>query len=145
MNDQTIKPGVYLCRGCGIGDAISVDALEQIAATDCKIPVCRQHDFLCGEEGRALIDADLADGSVSQPIIAACSPRVMTDRFTFDGAMAVRANLREQVAWSQPAGEEDTQMLADDNLRMAIAQAAQTSATVAAPEGEYSRTILVLG
>jgi len=145
MNDQAMKPGVYLCKGCGIGDAISVDALEQIAATDYKVPVCRQHDMLCGDEGRALIDADLADGSVNQAIIAACSPRVMTDRFTFDGAAAIRANLREQVAWSKPAGEEDTQMLADDYLRMAIAQAAQTSATVAAPEGEYSRTILVLG
>lgn len=149
MNDQAMKPGVYLCKGCGIGDAISVDALMQIAATDYKIPVCRQHDFLCSDEGRALIDTDLADGSVNQPIIAACSPRVMTDRFTFDGTTAIRANLREQVAWSKPAAKEDagddTQMLADDYLRMAIAQAAQTSATVAAPEGEYSRTILVLG
>ena len=145
MNDQAIKPGVYLCSGCGIGDAISVDALEQITASEYKMPVCRQHDFLCSDEGRALIDADLAEGSVNQPIIAACSPRVMTDRFTFDGASAVRANLREQVAWSQPEGAEDTQMLAGDNLRMAIVQAAQTSPTVAAPEGEYSRTILVLG
>jgi quinone-modifying oxidoreductase subunit QmoB len=134
-----------MCRGCGIGDAVSVDALEKIAVSEYKMPVCRQHDFLCGDEGRALIEADLAEGSVNQPIIAACSPRVMTDRFTFDGAAAIRANLREQVAWSQPAGEEDTQMLADDYLRIAITQAAQTSPTVAAPEGEYSRTVLVLG
>jgi len=149
MNEQAMKPGVYLCKGCGIGDAISVDALEQIAANDYKIPVCRQHDFLCGDEGRAMIDADLNDGSVNQPIIAACSPRVMTDRFTYHGATAIRVNLREQVAWSKPGasedGAEDTQMLADDYLRIAIAQAAQTLATVAGPEGEYSRTILVLG
>ncbi len=149
MNDQTMKPGVYLCSGCGIGDAISVDALENIATADYKIPVCRKHDFLCGDEGRALIEADLADGSVNQPIVAACSPRVMTDRFTFDGASVIRANLREQVAWSKPAATkdngEDTQMLADDYLRMAIAQASQTTALAAGPEGEYSRTILVLG
>jgi quinone-modifying oxidoreductase subunit QmoB len=145
MNDQTMNPGVYLCSGCGIGDAVSVDALEQVASNEYKMPVCRQHDFLCGDEGRALIEADLADGSVNQPIIAACSPRVMTDRFTFDGVPAIRANLREQVAWTQAAGEEDTQMLADDYLRMAIAQAAGTLPTVAGPEGEYSRTVLVLG
>ena len=145
MSEQTIKPGVYLCKGCGIGDAVSVDALEQIASSECKVPICRQHDFLCGDEGHALIDADLAEGSVNQAIIAACSPRVMTDRFTFDGVPAIRANLREQVTWTQPAGEEDTQMLADDYLRMSIAQAANTSPTVAAPEGEYSRTVLVLG
>ena len=145
MNEQTMKPGVYLCNGCGIGDAVSVDALEQIASSEYKVPVCRQHDFLCGDGGRALIDADLAEGSVNQAIIAACSPRVMTDRFTFEGVPAIRANLREQVAWNQPAGEEDTQMLADDYLRMAISQAAGTTPTVAAPDGEYSRTMLVLG
>jgi quinone-modifying oxidoreductase subunit QmoB len=145
MNEQAMKPGVYLCNGCGIGDAVSIDALMQIASNEYKVPVCRQHDFLCGDEGRALIDADLAEGSVNQPIIAACSPRVMTDRFTFDGVPAIRANLREQVAWNQPAGEEDTQMLADDYLRMAISQAAATTPTVAAPDGEYSRTVLVLG
>ena len=145
MTDLAKKPGVYLCKGCGIGDAVSVDALEKVASSEFKMPVCRQHDFLCSEEGRALISGDLADGSVNQPIVAACSPRMMTDRFTFDGTAAVRASLREMVAWTHPAGEEDTQMLADDNLRMAIAQASQTSVSVAGPVGEYSRTILVLG
>ncbi len=140
-----MNPGVYICSGCSIGDAVSVDALAQIASDEYKVPLCRQHDFLCGEEGRALIEADLADGSINQPIIAACSPRVMTDNFSFDGVPAIRANLREQVAWSKPAGEEDTQMLAADYLRMAIKQAAQTLPTVAGPEGEYSRTVLVLG
>jgi quinone-modifying oxidoreductase subunit QmoB len=140
-----MKPGVYICSGCGIGDAVAVDALEQIAATEYKVQVCRQHDFLCSDEGRALIAGDLAEGSVDHPVIAACSPRVMSDRFTFDGAAVVRTNLREQVAWSQPAACEDTQMMAADNLRMAIVQAGLTEASVAAPEGEYSRTILVLG
>ncbi len=145
MNNQILNPGVYLCGGCGIGESISLDALEQVAGKEYKVPVCRQHAFLCGDEGRALIEADLAAGNVNQPIVAACSPRVMTDQFTFEGTPAIRANLREQVVWAQPAGEEDTQMLANDYLRMAITQAAGTVPTVAAPEGEYSHTILVLG
>jgi quinone-modifying oxidoreductase subunit QmoB len=145
MSEQAMKPGVYLCNGCGIGAAVSTEALEQVALKECKVTVCRRHDFLCGEEGRALIAADLAEGSISRPVVAACSSRVMTDRFTFDGAQAIRVNLREQVAWSQPAGEEDTQMLADDYLRMGVAQALRTSPSVAGPEGEYSRTVLVLG
>jgi quinone-modifying oxidoreductase subunit QmoB len=145
MNDPAMKPGVYLCSGCGIGAAVSTEALEQVARNECKVTVCRQHDFLCGEEGRALIAADLAEGSISRPVVAACSPRVMTDRFAFNGTPAIRVNLREQVAWSQPAGEEDTQMLADDYLRMGVAQALRTSPSVAAPEGEYSRSVLVLG
>jgi len=123
---QDRKPGVYLCKGCGIAEAVSVDELEQVATGESKIPHCRQHDALCSEEGVALIRGDVEDGTVNQPIIAACSQRVMTDRFQFDGAAVVRANLREHVAWSQPGGEEDTQMLAADQVRMAIAQAAKT-------------------
>jgi len=145
MNDQAMKPGVYLCNGCGIGAAISTEALEQVARNECKVTVCRQHDFLCGDEGRALIAGDLAEGSISRPVVAACSPRVMTDRFSFDGTPAIRVNLREQVAWTQPAGEEDSQMMADDYLRMGVAQALRTAPSVAGPEGEYSRTVLVLG
>jgi len=145
MTEQAMKPGVYLCSGCGIGSAISIDTLEQVALNDCKAAVCRQHDFLCGDEGRALIAADLADGSVNRPVVVACSPRVMTDRFTFDGAVTTRANLREQVAWSQPAGTEDTQMMANDYVRMGVAQAKRTLPAVAGPQGEYSRTVLVLG
>ena len=139
------KPGVYLCRGCGIGEAVSVDELETVATGERRIPICRQHDALCSEEGLALIKADIDSGEVNQAIIGACSPRVMTEKFGFFGALTVRANLREQVAWSQPAGEEDTQMLAADNLRMALGQAAKMDVPEPATVAEPSETILVVG
>jgi len=139
------KPGVYLCRGCGIGDAVSVDELEKVASSEFKVPTCRQHDVMCSSEGVAMIARDVADGTVNQAIIGACSQRVMTDRFQFGDTQVVRANLREQVVWSQPAGEEDTQMLAADNIRMGIAQAAKINAPVAAVHEDFSRTILVVG
>ena len=58
---------------------------------------------------------------VNGAVIAACSQRVMTEAFAFPpDKMIERVNLREQVAWSQPAGEEDTLMMAQDALRMGI-------------------------
>jgi len=144
MGEQR-KPGVYLCRGCGIGGAVDVGKLEAVAAKEQKVPLCRQHDCLCSDEGVALIRQDLEAGTVNQAIIAACSPRVMTDRFHFDRAQVIRANLREQVAWTQPAGDENTQMLAADNVRMAIAQAANTTAPEPLTAGEFNQRILVVG
>jgi quinone-modifying oxidoreductase subunit QmoB len=138
------KPGVYLCKGCGIGEAVSVDELEA-AAGEMKAPLCRQHDCLCAEDGVATIRKDLADGIVNQVVIAACSSRVMTERFDFDGTQVIRANLREQVVWTHPAGDEDTQMMAADNLRMAIAQAGKTALPEPWTEGDFSQRILVVG
>ena len=142
MEDR--KPGVYLCKGCGIGEAVSVDELETVAG-EMKAPLCRQHDAFCADDGVAAIKKDLADGTVNQVVMAACSSRVMTDRFDFDGTQVIRANLREQVVWSHPAGDEDTQMLAADNVRMAIAQAGKTAPPEPWTEGEFSQRILVVG
>ncbi|MEE8188310.1 MAG: hydrogenase iron-sulfur subunit [Kiloniellales bacterium] len=139
------KPGVYLCEGCGIAEAVSVDDLEQVASGELKVPACKRHAAFCSEEGVALIAKDIESGEVNQPIIVACSPRVMTDRFTFPDAQVIRANLREQVIWTQPPGEEDTQALAADNLRMAVAQAKNSDPPVPHGEGGASRKLLVVG
>ncbi|NQU71365.1 MAG: CoB--CoM heterodisulfide reductase iron-sulfur subunit A family protein, partial [Rhodospirillales bacterium] len=139
------KNGIYLCEGCGIADAISIDGLESLAGGDLGVATCRRHAAFCSDEGVALIAADVADGSVDRPIIAACSQRVMEDRFNFDGAHVVRANLREQVAWSHAPRDEDTDMLAADALRMAVAQAGKSSAPTAGVNTEVNRRILVVG
>ena len=136
--------GIYLCEGCGIGDAISVDGLETLAG-ELGVATCRRHAAFCSDEGVALIAADVADGLVDRPIIAACSQRVMEDRFDFDGAHVVRANLREQVAWSHTPNDEDTDMLAMDALRMAVAQAGKSTAPTAGVNADVSRQILVVG
>ncbi len=138
------KPGVYLCQGCGIAEAVSLDDLEPIAG-ELRVPLCRRHEALCSDDGVKTIAADIASGAVNQPIIVACSHRVMTDRFQFDGASVVRANMREQVVWSHPAGDEDTQMLTADAVRMAIAQAANTSPPEPAAESAVNERILVVG
>ncbi len=128
------KPGVYLCKGCGIAEAVDVAALEKIVTGEQKIATCRSHGAFCSEDGVASIRKDIESGAVNQAIVAACSPRVMTDRFQFDGgSQVIRANLREQVAWCQPPGEENTNMMAADYVRMAIAQSKKVRSVPGVP------------
>ena len=68
----------YICAGCGIGDALDLEAVTEVVtgemSMDCKTFAC-----LCGAEGRSLIEKDLADG-VNTVVVGACSPRVLCPR-----------------------------------------------------------------
>ncbi|MBF0325217.1 MAG: FAD-dependent oxidoreductase [Alphaproteobacteria bacterium] len=137
------KTGVYLCSGCGIGESVQVGALEGVAKSEYKLEA-KTHACLCGDEGVGMIKADIEAGT-NQVVVAACSARVMTDRFGFEPIQVVRADLREKVIWSHPAGDEDTQALAEDHVRMALTQASKIKAPEPWTEGEFSQTIMVLG
>ncbi|MFC1883908.1 hydrogenase iron-sulfur subunit [Thermodesulfobacteriota bacterium] len=141
------KTAVYICTGCGIGDALDIEQLKEVASDDFSIPVCKDHAFLCGAEGVELIKGDMKDEGVNAIIIAACSGRVNYDVFDFGVESIVeRVNLREQVAWIMPAGEEDTQMLAEDNLRMGCSKVKDTNLPEPfKAEEEYSKDVLVVG
>ncbi len=137
--------GVYVCSGCSIGESINVDQLAKVASSEYKVPVCRTHPFLCGEEGLKLIHNDLQQGSVNAVVVAACSPRVKTRQFAFNsGSVMDRVNLREQVAWCHEPRHEDTQMLAEDLLRMGIVRTQKMEPLEPLVE-EISRAILVVG
>ena len=140
------KMGVYICSGCGLGDALDMEALAGVATSEYNVPVCKQHPFLCSPEGVALIKSDLESGEIDTAVIAACSPRVMTDVFAFSPDKVVeRVNLREQVVWSHPANDEDTQMMAQDFLRMGITKAMESESPVPFEAENLSKRILVVG
>ena len=141
------KTAAYICTGCGIGDAIEVEKLAEIATDDFSVPICKNHPFLCGPEGSELIKKDIEEEGVNTIIIAACSPRVNYDVFNFGPDKIVeRVNLREHVAWCQPPKEEDTQMLAEDYLRMGCTKANDTELPEPfKAEEEYSKDVLVVG
>lgn len=139
------KLAVYICSGCGIGDALDVDALCDVAKKDCKVPICKSHEFLCGEEGAAIIKKDIAEEGVNTVVIAGCSPRVKMDVFCYDSSIYLeRINLREHVIWTHPADDEDTQMLAEDYLKMGCTKAQKATSPVPFQE-EIDKTILVVG
>ena len=140
------KLGVYLCSGCGIGDSLEMEALEKVATGEYKAPICKQHKFLCGTEGVNLIKKDIADEGVNTVIIGACSPRVNFDIFRFgDEILLERVNLREHVIWCQEPKNEDTQMLAEDYLRMGIVKAEKSDIPEPFISEELAYNILVIG
>jgi quinone-modifying oxidoreductase subunit QmoB len=140
------KLAAYICTGCGIGDALDIEQLSKVATEENSVPLCRTHPNLCSQEGTDLIRKDMEGEGVNTLMIGACSPRVMYDVFNFENCIVDRVNLREQVVWSQKPGEEDTQMMAEDYLRMSGAKvAAMELPEPYQPEEEISRDILVVG
>jgi len=139
------RVGVYICTGCSIGASLDIAKLANVAKNECKAHLCRSHHFLCGEEGVAQIRADVHSGAVNAVVIAACSPRAKTECFSFDGDIVTdRVNLREHVVWCHPPKDDDTQMLAEDYLRMGIVKAQKMDRLEAASDA-ISRTVLVVG
>lgn len=144
----------YICAGCGIGDALDLEALSGVVSGEMSME-CKTHDCLCGKEGRAFIESDIKEG-INTVVIGACSPRVMTQEFDFGkDKITVRANLREQVVWAEvkPAeGEEPhaeaaefLQETASDYLRMACTRAKKTALPEAYKLETMNKNILVMG
>jgi quinone-modifying oxidoreductase subunit QmoB len=118
----TEKTDLYVCTGCGIGEALDAEALAAIGATALKQPGS-VHGPLCIPEGVAALREGLASAEASRVVIAACSERVNHDVFSPSSLgvdMVGRVNIREAVAWSKPPGEPETQRLAEDYVRMGI-------------------------
>ncbi len=139
------KPAAYLCGGCGIKDALDMDALETAITGGMMVSNVKQSDAFCSGKGLETIKSDMKSGDVNQAIVAGCSPRVMVQEFNEVGGQVFRANMREQVIWQQPANNEDTQALATDNMRMAITQARKSEPPQAHWDGATSLKLLVVG
>ncbi|MBI5536978.1 MAG: FAD-dependent oxidoreductase [Deltaproteobacteria bacterium] len=140
------KTAVYICTGCDIGKSVDVDQLIKSTKASAKIPLCRTHAALCSSEGLAVVQKDIADEGVNAAVMAACSPRVCEREFgSLNLPVLERANLREQVVWTHPPNDEDTQMLARDQILMSCVRAQKVERPVPfLPEG-LSKKILVVG
>ncbi len=139
------KVGVYLCSGCAIGESVNIDQLVKVASEENKIPVCKVNQWLCSEESVESIKKDIESENLNRVVIGACSQRFLSDVFRFDSKVLVdRVNLRENVAWTHKANDEDTQMLAEDYLRMGIAKV--NNCELPEPFNiEINETVLVVG
>jgi quinone-modifying oxidoreductase subunit QmoB len=117
------KVGVYICKGCDIGKNLDIDKLVEVATGEMSVPVCKTHEILCNPEGVELIRTDVKNEELDRVVVAACSGRVFPEVFDFGKDVFVdRNNLRELVAWCHEPGDEDTQMLGEDAIRMGIAK-----------------------
>ncbi len=139
--------GVYICKGCGIGQAVDIEKIISSAAGNSKLPKERfkTHDVLCSPDGIAMINRDIKDEGVNALAIGACSWRTKYEEFNFPGCIVARANLRELVAWSQPPMTEDTQALAVDYVVMGIVQAQKGDLPEPGILEDLSKRLLVIG
>ncbi|MBN1652286.1 MAG: hydrogenase iron-sulfur subunit [Deltaproteobacteria bacterium] len=138
------KIGIFLCSGCEIDSAIKLDGLQAVAnenGISTTINPC-----LCSPEGVAAIRKAVDDGQINGVLIGACSPRAKSDEFRFDPTKVAveRVSLREHVAWSHEPGNENTQALAEDLLRMGIAKIQKMNLAKPAQEA-IEDTVLVVG
>jgi quinone-modifying oxidoreductase, subunit QmoB len=162
------KLGVYICTGCDIGSGLNIEKLSLVATKEYKMAICKNHPAMCGDEGVALIKNDIEAEGVNHIVIAACSGRVKYDVFDFGAANFVeRVNIREQVVWThdwtqkvkvktkdaegkeevkeEDKPNEDTQMLAEDYLRMGIVKAQKTNPVDPYLIENVAKNILVIG
>ncbi|MFZ5760261.1 MAG: FAD-dependent oxidoreductase [Thermodesulfobacteriota bacterium] len=147
------KYGAYICTGCGIGEALDIEALNKAAASNGM--QAKTHEALCGTAGRQMIQDDINNDGVNVIVVCACSPRVMQDEFNFgDDTITIRGNIREQAAWckEQPSDKRDEATIteyytevAQDYVRMACVQAKKTDMPVPFKLDTFTRKILVMG
>jgi quinone-modifying oxidoreductase subunit QmoB len=142
------KLGVFLCTGCGIGEAIDLD--EVIGAADehgCASTLT--HECFCGSEGLAAIKSAVAENELDGILVAACTERVKTSEFatlTVDGPSMFRIALREHCAWPLKNAEdnEDKTACAKDMVKMGLARLDGVKAIEPLSE-EISDTVMVVG
>ncbi len=140
------KQGVYICTGCGIGDALDIEALKKVAESEYKVPVCKTISS-CANGDFDTIRNDVQSEGLNKVVLAGCSSRVDFGIKPFgDGVMLERVNLREGVIWCQKPNDEDTQMMAEDYLRMGIVKSQKTQVVTPLEESkDINKTILIVG
>ncbi len=141
------KVGIYICSGCEIGQALDIEKLIEATNEECKPAICRTHPAYCSAEGLQQIRDDIKSDALNRVSVAACSQRQFTDLFAFGQDVLVdRCNLREHVAWShKPQDEdEDTQVMAEDYIRMSNARLNTTEPPEPLIE-EICKTVMVVG
>ncbi|MCL4456282.1 MAG: FAD-dependent oxidoreductase [Nitrospirae bacterium] len=140
------KFGVYICKGCGIGESVNIEKLVKSSAIAAKMQpdAVRVHDVLCGPAGIEMIKNDMKEGT-NTLIIGACSPRVKFEEFDFPGAITERVNLREFVAWSQDPNTDATQSIAEDYMKMGVIKTQKGNLPEPNILPDLSKTIVVVG
>ena len=139
--------GVYVCTGCDIGESIDIEKVEKVATGEYKVKVCRRHQDLCSQAGIDMIKGDIAREGLNKVVIAACSPRHSSSFYdSFSGAVVESINVREHLAWCHEPNNEDTDMLAEDMMRMGLIKVGKSEPLERFEmPGDFNKSVLVVG
>jgi quinone-modifying oxidoreductase subunit QmoB len=113
------KIGVFICTGYGLAEALDIEALCKVANDEYKVSFCKTVDT-CEQPDLESIRDDIKSEGLNKVLIAGISSRRYTEGMFPQDVIVEKIALREHVVWCQPATEENTQMLAEDYLRMYI-------------------------
>ena len=139
------KIGVFICSGYGIAEALDIDALSAVATDEFKVPYCKIVES-CEGPGLEAINQDIRSEGLTKVVIAGISPRGFADNAFPEGVIVEPVGLREQVVWALPPNDEDTQMAAEDNVRMYLAKVkGMEPLEPFQPDQEIDKGILVVG
>jgi quinone-modifying oxidoreductase subunit QmoB len=139
------RVGVFICTGYGIAEALDVEALRKVATDECKVEFCRTVAS-CERPDLASIREDIGKEKLTRVVIAGISARRYTEDSFPEGVIVERVGLREHVVWTQPPGAEDTQILAEDYLRMYVTKVRKMAPPVPyEPEEPIEKRVLVVG
>ncbi len=139
------KLGVFICTGYGIAEALDIEALCKVVTEECSVPFCGTVNS-CEGPGLESINKVIREEGLKKVVVAGISPRRFSDNAFPEDVIVEKIGLREQVVWCQPPGHEDTQMLAEDYLRMYIAKIQKMSPLEPfQSEQQISKSVLVVG
>lgn len=139
------KIGVFICTGYGIGDALDIEALSKVATGEFKVQYCKTIDT-CEKRDLEFIRKEIKSENLTRILIAGISPRRYLGFEFPENVIVEKLALLEHVVLCQPPNEEDTQMMAEDYLRMYITKLQKIEQPVPfQPEEQISKSILVVG
>jgi len=121
MNKDKPRIGVYVCQcGSNIAATVDTEAVARFAANLDGVVLARVNKYTCSDPGQAIIRNDIKEYKLDRVIVASCTPRMHepTFRRTLESAglnpyYLEMANIREQVSWVHPAGEDTTNKAKD--------------------------------
>ena len=145
------KIGVFVCWcGSNIAATVDVQKVADVLKTEPGVVVSETYQYMCSENGQALIRNAIKDNGLTGVVVCSCSPRMheATFRKTAESAginpyMVEIANIREQVSWIHKDKDEATEK-AIILARTAVAKL-KLNAPLTAGESPVTKRALVIG
>ncbi|MBO5927969.1 MAG: CoB--CoM heterodisulfide reductase iron-sulfur subunit A family protein, partial [Clostridia bacterium] len=143
--------GVFVCW-CGSNISATVDVVKvaQVLKSEPNVIISENYQYMCSENGQALIRNAIKEHNLTGVVVCSCSPRMHENTFrkTCESAglnpyMVEIANIREQVSWIHKDVEEATEK-AIILGRTAIAKL-RLNAPLTAGESNVTKRALVIG
>jgi len=146
-----MRTGVYLCScGTNVTDRIDFNRLTGELLKQDGVAYVKPVGYLCAEDGKQFLEADLGEERPERVVIAACSPREyerafmeVLERAGINPYFLQMTNIREQVAWVTPDAEQATAK-ACAQIRGAVARV-QLHAPLFKTELDVCRDVVVIG